>query len=130
MSAAPEAKRGRSEDVAAHDNAFWELTLFVSGASNLSARAITNTTALCEIHLGDRYHLDVLDVHEDTAAALSNRVLATPTLVKTWPLPVRRIVGDLSQIDRVLLALELPFSDGSEAASDAPDGANTSYVAG
>jgi circadian clock protein KaiB len=129
MSAGPDARRERSEDVAAHDNTFWELTLFVSGASNLSARAIANTTALCETHLGARYQLGVLDVHEDPAAALSNGVLATPTLVKTWPLPVRKTVGDLSRTQRVLLALDLPNAVDSMPAGDPPESTTTPNVA-
>ncbi|MCW3014307.1 MAG: circadian clock protein KaiB [Solirubrobacterales bacterium] len=88
----------------------YELTLFVSGASDLSARAIANARQLCESHLHGRYHLAVVDVHEDPAAVLSSQVLAAPTLIKHRPLPVRRLVGDLSHTDKVLLALDLPVA--------------------
>jgi circadian clock protein KaiB len=91
----------------APDEPRYELTLFVSGASDLSARAIANARELCDIHLDGRYHLAVVDVHEDSATVLSSGVIATPTLVKNRPLPVRKVVGDLSHTDRVLLALEL-----------------------
>jgi circadian clock protein KaiB len=111
------------------DDASCELTLFVSGASQLSARAIADATALGEIHLGGRYHLCVVDVHIDAAAALSSGVLATPTLVKTSPLPVRRVAGDLSHAERVLLALDLPLhSDATAMAGGALDVAHTSSV--
>jgi circadian clock protein KaiB len=88
--------------------AHYELTLYVSGASNLSARAVANVRRLCDDHLDGRYHLSVVDVHADPAAFLISGVLAAPTLVKSRPLPVRKLVGDLSQTDKVLLALELP----------------------
>jgi circadian clock protein KaiB len=94
--------------LAALDTADYELTLFVSGASDLAARAIANARRLCDVHLHGRCHLSVVDVHEDPATVLSSRLLATPTLVRTSPLPVRRVVGDLSDIDKVLRALDLP----------------------
>jgi circadian clock protein KaiB len=93
------------------DESGYDLTLFVSGASDLSARAISNAKALCEIHLAARYQLGVVDVHEDPAAALSGRMLAVPTLVRNRPLPVRQVVGDLSDTGKVLLALDLPLAD-------------------
>lgn len=97
----------RTTDV--EDETRFELTLFVSGASDLAARAIANATRICETHLKGRYQLSVVDVHEDLAALLTSQVLATPTLVRNRPLPVRKIVGDLSRTDRVLLALDLPI---------------------
>jgi circadian clock protein KaiB len=82
------------------------LTLYVSGASELSARAIANATALCDVHLGGRYHLAVVDVHENPAPALS-QVIAAPTLIRNLPLPERQHVGDLSDTDKVLRTLGL-----------------------
>lgn len=92
------------------DGTSYELTLFVSGASDISARAIANARQLCDTHLDGRCHLSVVDVHEDPAAVLSSRVLAAPTLVKNRPLPVRKHVGDLSNTAKVLLALDLPVA--------------------
>jgi circadian clock protein KaiB len=92
---------------ATRDDARYELTLFVSGASDLSARAIGNARELCDTHLAGRYELAVVDVHEDAAAALNSDVIAAPTLVRNWPLPVRKLVGDLSRTDKVLIALDL-----------------------
>jgi circadian clock protein KaiB len=86
---------------------FYELTLFVSGASDMSARAISNARRLCDEYLADRHQLAVVDLHEDLAALRANDVLAAPTLVRSQPLPVRRLVGDLSRLDRVLAALDL-----------------------
>lgn len=91
----------------AADEGFTELTLFVSGATDLAGLAVTNARRLCDAHLGGRYHLSVVDVNQDVAALVAYDVLATPTLVKTWPLPVRKVIGDLSQADKVLRALGL-----------------------
>jgi circadian clock protein KaiB len=95
------------DEFAACGESTHELTLFVSGASELSARAIAGARELCDVQLGGRYRLSVVDVHDDPAAVLSNHVLVAPTLLKHWPLPCRRYVGDLSDTDKVLLALEL-----------------------
>jgi circadian clock protein KaiB len=84
-----------------------ELTLFVSGASKLSARAIAAARLLCDGELGGRARLSVSDVHEHPGAALASGVVATPTLVRCLPAPARRYVGDLSQTGRVLAALGL-----------------------
>jgi circadian clock protein KaiB len=85
----------------------YHLTLFVSGATDLSARAIAAARQLCDGHLSGRCRLTVLDIHGDPAAAVRSRVHAVPALVRTQPLPARRVVGDLSQIGRVLSALRL-----------------------
>ena len=89
------------------DAHFYELTLFVIGASDLSARAISNVRKLCDHYLPGRHHLSVVDLFDDPEAARTAGVLATPTLIKSSPLPMRRLVGDLSQTDRVLAALEI-----------------------
>ena len=94
--------------LAQRDESWYELTLIVSGASGLSARAITNAQQLCDAHLRGRYHLTVVDLHEEPASVLSDHVLAAPTLVKNQPLPVRKFAGDLSRTDKVLAALGLP----------------------
>jgi circadian clock protein KaiB len=99
---------------AARDEERRELTLFVSGASDLSARAIADARRLCDAHLDGRYQLSVVDMHQDPAAVVASHVVAAPTLVKHRPLPVRRLVGDLSRADKVLVALDIP------PATDAP----------
>jgi circadian clock protein KaiB len=89
----------------------YELTLFVSGASELSSRAIANATSLCEQYLPGRYELSVVHLEDGPSAAFDTNVLAAPTLVRYRPLPVRMIIGDLSQTARVLRVLELPGHD-------------------
>jgi len=83
------------------------LTLFVTGASELSGRAIRNIKRLCEAHLSGRYTLEVVDVHRDPAMMSSYDVVAAPALIKEAPLPKRMLVGDLSDTPRVLAALDI-----------------------
>jgi circadian clock protein KaiB len=92
-----------TESAAAH----YVLTLFVTGASDLSGRAIRNIRALCEEHLAGRYNLEVVDVHRDPALMSSYDLVAAPALIKEAPLPKRMLVGDLSDTARVLAALDL-----------------------
>ncbi|HZG49349.1 MAG TPA: circadian clock KaiB family protein [Thermoleophilaceae bacterium] len=94
----------------------YELTLFVSGASSSSARAITNARELFETHLPGRYDLTIVDVNQDPELARGSRVLATPTLLKGRPGPERMVVGDLSDGDRVLLALDVLVVDSPSEA--------------
>lgn len=100
-------------DERAHpDESLFELTLFISGASDLSAHAIANARRLCAQLPGSSYHLSVVDVNDNPADAFSIGVRATPTLVRRHPLPMKRHVGDLSDTETVLLALELPRPAG------------------
>jgi circadian clock protein KaiB len=113
MTAALDAARPAADDRP------YALTLFVSGASGLSARAIDDVRLLCDVHLTAQVRLAVVDIHVDPAAAIRRGVSVAPTLVRTRPLPVRRIVGDLSQTERVLAMLMLPvdgdLGDGVKA---------------
>lgn len=95
------------------------LTLFVSGASEISALAIGNARSLCENHLAGRYRLQVVDVHRDPAKMMLFNVLAAPTLLRERPLPIRRLVGDLSDTGKVLAALDISdsMSDAGGASS-------------
>jgi circadian clock protein KaiB len=87
------------------------LVLYVAGASDLSVRAIGQVRALCERHLSGRFKLSVVDVHRDPDLTERHNVLATPTLIKELPLPMRRLVGDLSDTPVVLAALGITTSD-------------------
>jgi len=107
----PELREPIENQPAAADEIDYDLTLFVSGASDLSARAIANARHLCVTCLGSRCRLSVVDVFEDPAAVLRNRVIAAPTLVKNRPLPVRRFVGDMSNTGKVLLALDIAVGE-------------------
>ncbi len=87
--------------------ATYDLTLFVSGASALSARAVTAVRAICDVHLPDRHRLSVVDVHREPEVMALHGVVASPTLIKEHPLPRRVLVGDLSDTSRVLSALDI-----------------------
>jgi circadian clock protein KaiB len=91
--------------IAALEAERYALTLFVSGASLSSARAIANVREICDEHLSGRYQLSIVDLNQEPALAKRHHVLATPTLVKERPLPLRMLVGDMSAHERVLRAL-------------------------
>lgn len=83
------------------------LKLYVSGSSTRSAKAIANVQTLCNEHLADRYELEIIDVFQQPELASEMQLVAAPTLVKEQPEPVRRIVGDMSNEDRVLHSLNI-----------------------
>jgi circadian clock protein KaiB len=84
------------------------LRLYVAGSTPQSSRAIRNLKAICEANLPDRYVLTVVDLYAQPERAREDQIIVAPTLIRQAPLPVRRIVGDLSNTARVLAALELP----------------------
>lgn len=83
------------------------LRLFVSGATLRSSNAIANLKAICERELADRYQLEVIDVYQQPELARAEELVAVPTLIKTLPLPIRRLIGDLSDEEKVLVGLDL-----------------------
>jgi circadian clock protein KaiB len=93
--------------VAALKPEYYSLTLFVSGASEPSANAIANVREICDAHLYGRNHLKIVDLHQEPELAKQYHVLATPTLVVGQPLPLRMLVGDMSDHARILIALDL-----------------------
>ena len=84
-----------------------KLRLFVTGSTPRSTRAIANMRKICEENLRGRYDLEVVDVYENPDATRELQIIATPTLVKILPEPLRRIIGDLSDKERVLAGLNL-----------------------
>jgi circadian clock protein KaiB len=85
----------------------WYLRLYVAGQSPKSLRALANLTTLCEEHLAGRYEIEVIDLVADPTQARNDDILAIPTLVRRLPAPLRRIIGDLSNTERVLVGLRL-----------------------
>jgi len=83
------------------------LRLYVAGATEKSAAAVANLRAMCEAHLAGRYDLEVIDVYLEPRLAMEARILAAPTLVKSAPPPVRRLIGDLSDQDKLFAALDI-----------------------
>jgi circadian clock protein KaiB len=83
------------------------LRLYVTGMTARAARAVENVCKICDEHLGGRYDLEIIDVYQQPALARAAQIIAAPTLIKELPLPLRRIIGDMSQRDRVLVGLDL-----------------------
>ncbi|MEZ0326403.1 MAG: circadian clock KaiB family protein [Fimbriimonas sp.] len=83
------------------------LRLFVTGSTPRSLRAITNLKAICEEHLAGRYTLEVVDLYQQPELAKQNNLIAAPTLIKSLPDPIRRVIGDMSDEDQVLLGLDV-----------------------
>jgi circadian clock protein KaiB len=89
------------------------LRLYIAGQSPKSLRAIENLTVICEEHLAGKYEIEVIDLLEQPRLAKGDQIVAVPTLIRALPEPVRRIIGDLSDTDRVLVGLQLVGSAGS-----------------
>lgn len=83
------------------------LRLYVTGSTPQSVHAITNIKKICEEHLKGRYDLEVIDLYQKPNLAKGEQIIAAPTLLKKLPLPLRRIIGDMSNLERVLTGLDL-----------------------
>ena len=83
------------------------LRLYVSGSTLKSARAVANIKQVCDEHLKGRYHLQVIDIFQQPHLARGEQIVAVPTLIKQLPLPLRRLIGDMSDHEKVLLGLDL-----------------------
>lgn len=83
------------------------LRLYVTGMTPRSTRAIENVRAVCEAHLQGRYELEVINIYQQPTLAKGDQIIAAPTLIKQLPLPLRRVIGDMSSTERVLLGLDL-----------------------
>ena len=88
-------------------NTCFELSLYVVGLTKRSVESINNIKTVCEEELQGRYRLTVIDISKRPDLAKKEQVFAAPTLVKTLPLPLRRLIGDLSDKERVLVGLDL-----------------------
>ncbi len=92
------------------ENAKFILKLYITGLTPRSQQALRNIEKVCRERLGDRYTLEVIDIYQQPWLAKDEQIIAAPTLVKKLPLPLRRLIGDLSQEDRILLGLDLKRS--------------------
>jgi circadian clock protein KaiB len=88
-------------------NETYLLRLYVTGMTPQSVLAIENLKQICEEHLKGRYNLEVVDLYKNPALAAGEQIIAAPTLIKRLPLPLRRVIGDMSNTDRVLVGLDL-----------------------
>ena len=95
--AAPELPPGKT----------WELRLYVAGQTPKSLAAFANLKKICEEHLAGEYHIEVIDLLKNPKLASGDQILAIPTLVRKLPVPIRKIIGDLSNTERVLVGLDI-----------------------
>ncbi len=89
------------------DGEVWELRLYVAGQTPRSVAAFANLKHICEDHLAGKYHIEIVDLLKNPTLARGDQILAIPTLVRKLPTPVRKIIGDLSNTERVLVGLDL-----------------------
>ena len=87
------------------DNRHYVLRLFIAGASINSRHAVANLTEICEVYIGGRYSLDIIDVHQQKEMAELEQIIALPLLIKSQPLPERKLIGDMSDTKKVLKGL-------------------------
>lgn len=88
-------------------NEKYVLRLYVTGITPRSTRAIQNVKKICEENLKGRYELEVIDIYQQPVLARDEQIIAAPTLIKKLPLPLRRLIGDMSDKERVLVGLDL-----------------------
>jgi circadian clock protein KaiB len=123
----PAGRRSRGRADGDHTNEFealmrrtsrkphYELRLFVTGTSPRSGQAIANVRAVCEEFLAGRYDLEVIDIYQQPLLAEREQIIAAPTLIKITPKPARRLIGNLSDRDKVLVWLNLAARSASTA---------------
>jgi circadian clock protein KaiB len=88
------------------------LRLYVTGMTARSSRAVQNLKVICDEYLKDRYDLEVIDIYQQPVLMKDDQIVAAPTLIKKLPLPMRRIIGDMSNREHVLLGLDLVRQSG------------------
>ena len=108
-----EMKRGKmsteefEKAAAKGDRAKYVLRLYVAGMTPKSTRAIANVKRICNEHLAGGYELEVIDIYQQPKLAKGEQIIATPTLIKKQPLPLRRLIGDMSDTERFLVGIDL-----------------------
>ncbi|HWF84271.1 MAG TPA: circadian clock protein KaiB [Vicinamibacterales bacterium] len=103
----PRKKAGTSEPKARSVEPIWELRLYIAGHTPKSLAALSNLKKICEEHLAGKYQIEVIDLLKNPQLARGDQILAIPTLVRKLPEPVRKIIGDLSNTEHVLVGLDI-----------------------
>jgi len=103
----PTSKAATKSPSKAAPQAEWQLRLYVAGSTPRSATALANLKQVCETHLAGRYTIEVIDLLVNPKLAAGDQILAVPTLVRKFPEPIRKIIGDLSNEERVLVGLDV-----------------------
>jgi len=108
-----EMKKGKTsteefeEAATKRDPTKYVLRLYVTGMTPRSTRAITNVKKICDEYLEGRYELEVIDIYQQPALARGEQIIATPTLIKKLPLPLQKLIGDMSDMEKVLVGIDL-----------------------
>jgi len=89
------------------DDGIWELRLYIAGQTPKSMKAVENLQRMCEEHLPGRYKIEVVDLLKNPRLAKEDEIVAIPTLVRKLPDPIRRVIGDLSNVEKALVGLQL-----------------------
>ncbi len=105
--AAAKARTPKQKKAQGNQDATYLLRLYVAGQTPRSVAAFANLKKICEEHLAGQYHIEIVDLLENPQLAAGDQILAIPTLVRKLPEPVRKIIGDLSNTERVLVGLNL-----------------------
>ncbi len=100
-------KKKKRKATPARPQAEWELRLYIAGETTKAVAALENLQNICEQHLKGKYRIEVIDLLKNPKLARGDQILAVPTLVRKLPEPVRKIIGDLSDVERVLVGLDL-----------------------
>ncbi|OHB55504.1 MAG: hypothetical protein A2Y07_02880 [Planctomycetes bacterium GWF2_50_10] len=85
----------------------YTLKLYIAGMTPRSTRAVANIKEICEKYLKGRYHLEVVDVYQQPTLAKGEQIIAAPTLIKKLPLPLRKFIGDMADVEKILVGLDL-----------------------
>lgn len=99
--------KARGARVRIRQSEVWNLRLYVAGQTPNSMAAFANLKEICEVHLAGKYRLEVIDLLKRPQLAAGDQILAVPTLVRKLPVPVRKIIGNLSDTERVLVGLDI-----------------------
>jgi circadian clock protein KaiB len=113
-----EASQAFEQAVTEKGNERYVLRLYVAGNTPRSQSAIENIHKICEEHLKGRYQLEVIDIYQQPSLARGEQIIAAPTLVKYLPLPLRKMIGDLSKEERILVGLDLVTLGSAKPAHD------------
>lgn len=107
LSPSKKSRRASSNGHSPQNEERWNLRLYVAGQTPRSLSAFKNLKEICEEYLKGMYHIEVIDLMENPTLARGDQILAVPTLVRKLPQPIRKIIGDLSNTERVLVGLDI-----------------------
>jgi circadian clock protein KaiB len=97
----------KGNNMAKEKQVMWELRLYIAGQTTKSISALKNIKTYCEEHLNGKYKIEVIDLLKEPGLAAGDQILAIPTLVRKVPSPIRKIIGDLSNVEKVLVGLDI-----------------------